>query len=153
MQKEIEYKFLLKKSLSKKFLKKCNLLKIEQGYLQKNNDLRVRIVNKKEAVMTLKKGKGLVRNEYEHEIELNFAKELIKTSVYKLSKLRYEYVHFDGKKWELDYYPKIDLWVAEIELKNKKEEFKIPDFIGENVTGMKKYSNKKLAKLISNMCN
>lgn len=35
------------------------LLKIEQGYLQKDNDLRVRIIDKKMAFIILKTGNGL----------------------------------------------------------------------------------------------
>lgn len=145
MNLEIERKFLLKKDFIIEKLKIKAKQELRQGYLREDLNLRVRIVNKKEAFLTYKEGSGFVRKEYETKIELDMAQKLYKKSKLFIKKIRYIYKHSDGKIWELDYFPKYKLWLAEIELKSKKEKFEKPDFIGKDVTSDKRYSNRNLA--------
>jgi CYTH domain-containing protein len=62
-----------------------------------------------------------------------------------LTKTRYE-IPYAGKTWEVDVFhgPNEGLIVAEIELESETETFGKPDWIGEEVTGDKRYLNASL---------
>jgi adenylate cyclase len=64
-----------------------------------------------------------------------------------LEKIRYK-VQFNNKIWEVDVFLKDNtgLVVAEIELKTENEKFRLPSWIGKEVSGDKKYSNSNLIK-------
>jgi adenylate cyclase len=150
MNKEIERKFLLKDNFKISELKFLEKHEIIQGYLREDINLRVRI-NKKdslkeESTLTYKVGTGLVRDEYEVEIPLKMAKELLSKSLYKIEKIRHLYIDKDKNLWELDYFPNKNLWLAEIELSSRNKKIELPDFIKKEVTGDKKYYNDYLAK-------
>lgn len=150
MSKEIERKFLLKDNFKISKIKILEKYEITQGYLREDINLRVR-VNKKDslnesATLTYKVGEGLIREEYEVEIPLVMAKELLKKSLYKVKKIRHIYKDKNNKIWELDYFPNKNIWLAEIELKSKKEKIDIPEFIKVEVTGDNSYYNEYLAK-------
>ncbi|MEI9958680.1 MAG: CYTH domain-containing protein [Ferruginibacter sp.] len=84
---------------------------------------------------------GATRAEYEYEIPLDDAKELLdKFSVAELSKNRYK-IKFENKLWEVDEFldDNDGLIVAEIELTSEDESFVIPDWIDKEVTGQEKY--------------
>ena len=55
---------------------------------------------------------------------------------------------FEGNKFEIDEFQNKNngLVIAEIELKSKKQLFKKPEWIGKEVTGIKKYYNSQLAQ-------
>lgn len=130
MSKEIERRFLVK-SLAKSTPKPEWILDIEQGYFETtdaNKSFRVRICNGCEAYLTIKTGKGLVREELECSVGLEFAQALMKICRHRLNKTRQI---IDG--WEIDFYkpPLKGIITAEKELRSPKEKLPIPDwFLG-----------------------
>lgn len=149
MNYEIERKFLLKSGFSLKDLTNNYIeQKIKQGYLSSHSNLRVRIIKmgaREEAILTLKRGKGLKREEYEENISLEMARELMKDSIILVEKTRYKY-NYKNKIWDIDYFPDHDMWISEIELEHEDEEFEKMDFLESEITGTSKYTNKKLGK-------
>ena len=150
MSVEIERKFLLKNDDFKKesYQKKS----IKQGYLNsdKNRTVRIRIADEK-AFLTIK-GKsntaGTTRFEWEKEINTNEAEQLLllcEPSI--IDKTRF-YVKNEKFIFEIDefYADNNGLLIAEIELENENDYFEKPSWLGEEVTGDKKYYNSNLSK-------
>jgi len=147
---EIERKFLVKSkgykknSLSKHFVK--------QGYLSTDLSrcVRVRIIDEK-AFITIKGASsidGLSRFEWEKEICKKEADEIIMLcAADTIEKIRYVF-EFEGNKFEIDEFQNKNngLVIAEIELSSKNQLFKKPEWIGKEVTGIKKYYNSQLAQ-------
>ncbi|MDI3320633.1 CYTH domain-containing protein [Pinibacter soli] len=119
-----------------------------QGYLStdENKTIRIRTTGA-EAYLTIKgKSKGATRSEFEYEIPLAEATQMLDTlSESELSKTRYE-IHYMGKLWEVDVFHDANagLIVAEIELDNEDEKFELPDWILQEVTDDAKYYNSNL---------
>ena len=89
---------------------------------------------------------GATRPEYEYEIPFDEAKELLDNfSISELSKIRYKLI-FDNKIWEVDEFlgDNSALIVAEIELTSEDENFDIPAWVAQEVTGDEKYYNSNL---------
>ncbi len=128
LAKEIERRFLVR-SLAKNMPLPEWITDIQQGYFETidaNKSFRVRICSGCEAYLTLKTGKGLVREELECSVDLEFAKALMKTCRHRLNKTRRV---IDG--WEIDFYkpPLKGIITAEKELKSLKEKLPIPDWL------------------------
>ncbi len=146
---EIERRFLVKNEdwTSKAILSK----NIRQGYLSSDLDnwiVRVRVVDKNHGFITLKSSlNGLINHEFEYQIPISDAIELLNLSKDKLSKTRYQLI-IDGKDWIVDSFEDLNssLTIAEIELKSDSEEVSIPSWCGEEITGNKFLSNAYLAK-------
>ncbi len=145
---EIERKFLVIgdnwKSLAKGIL-------YRQGYLNldKSRTVRVRIIDQK-GILTVKgKSIGASRLEYEYDIPLSDAQEMLDQLCEKpiIEKYRYT-IPFQGFFWEVDEFlgDNKGLIVAEIELKAENEVFKKPDWIGQEVTGEVEYYNSSLSQ-------
>jgi len=132
---EQERKFKLK------FLpEKLESVEIKQGYLVSDGDrvLRVRIIDDKTALMTFKISKSdTIRNEYEYKILIEDGLELYKNSLYRITKRRY-YTTFNGNHVDIDVY-KNGKSVIEIEFENELTD--LPPYCGEEVTGVKEWSN------------
>ena len=147
MNIEIERKFLLKNDLWKKNAVGTHYA---QGYLNKagENTLRVRIAGEK-AFLTIKsKSEGILRQEFEYEIPPEDAGELLKLSQTPIiEKIRYK-IAYAGKCWEVDEFlgKNKGLYVAEIELDSEDEPFEKPEWVGEEVSGDKRYYNSHLAR-------
>src|ERR1700744_1366153 len=145
---ETERKYLVDARAWKK-LKKPKGTLYKQGYIVTTEDctLRVRLIEKK-AIITIKgKTKGMSRPEFEYEIPLSGAKDLLKT-VGKggTEKVRYK-IRYKGSIWEVDVFrgDNKGLIVAEIEWKTEFQQFENPDWIREEVTHDFKYANANLA--------
>ena len=112
--------------------------------------MRVRIRDK-EGFLTIKgpsDESGLSRYEWERQIPLHEAEELMKLCEPGLiDKTRY-LVNFDNHTFEVDeFYGENDgLVVAEVELSTAEETFSSPAFLGEEVTGQVRYYNSFLMK-------
>lgn len=130
--------------------------KIIQGYIQteKHRTVRIRIIEtckKKKGFLTIKGDSdtsGLSRFEFEKPISIQDANHLLKLCDQPLiKKTRYHYDYY-GFHWEIDRFDGENdgLLLAELELENGKQEYKKPDFIGEEVTGLEKYYNLMLVK-------
>lgn len=143
---EIEKKFLIKNDNWKQFVSEEK--EITQGYLNANPNrtVRVRIAGKRGFLTIKSKSKGSVRSEFEYEIPIEDATELIELCEKPiLSKTRF-IVKFENHTWEIDVFEKENkgLVVAEIELSKEDEFFLTPDWIGKEVTEETKYYNSQL---------
>ena len=143
---EIERKFLLKNNDWKKAADQGQ--RIQQGYLNldKVRTVRIRVIGEK-GILTIKgKNAGTTRLEFEYEIPLEEAQQLLKLCHSPiLEKTRYKVVH-DKHLWEIDIFEGMNqgLEVAEVELQNENETVQIPDWIGQEVSGQAEYYNSSL---------
>ncbi len=147
---EIERKFLVNQEIWNT-LEKPEGEFYRQGYLLTDPTKTIRVRQTSEKGFLTIKGisVGASRAEFEYEIPREEAKELLdQFSVSELSKIRYK-ILFENKLWEVDEFlgENEGLMVAEIELESEDETFSIPDWIGEEVTGEKKYYNSNLTQL------
>lgn len=149
---EIERKFLIDVKTFKSLSKNKDIELIIQAYLilQDNYHCRVRISSfkkskKQKAVFATKVGKGIKRYEFEESVSLEHAKQLLKLALCSLKKQRIKIKH-KGLTWDLDYYPNLNLAVAEVEIPSKKHRIEKPSWVKEEVSGSKKYSNIAIAK-------
>ena len=147
MAKEIEKKYLVKNDNYKCL---SSVTYIQQGYIttKKEGVVRVRVKDS-EGYITIKgQNQGAVRLEYEYEIPVSEAKEIIENLCQKpvVEKKRYTYKADDGHLWEIDEFfgENEGLVVAEIELSTEDEEYVVPDWIGEDVTFDMRYYNSNL---------
>jgi adenylate cyclase len=125
---------------------------MRQGYLVADpvRTVRVRIEGGR-AVITIKsKSVGASRGEWEYEIPVSDASELLQGLCEKplVEKTRHRIEHA-GHTWEVDEFhgDNAGLVVAEIELDAEDEAFEIPAWIGREVTGDKRYYNSSLIRL------
>ena len=146
MGKEIERKFRVKEDT----WRNVKGTKYRQGYLNsaKERNVRVRTMEDK-AYLTIKGiAIGVSRMEFEYEIPLQDAEELLEICEKPLiEKTRYK-VQEGGFVWEVDEFFRENqgLIVAELELESEDQEFPKPDWVGEEVTGDPRYFNSNLIK-------
>lgn len=158
---EIERKFLVK---SDAFIAQATTsYEIMQGYLCKDPEKTIRVrIRDARAFLTIKSSllrDGIAKFEWEKEIDLSDAKELMKICLPgAISKTRY-IIKVNGQrtkdngqrtkdkgdslKWEVDvFHGRLEGRVlAEIELSDEDEAFERPDWLGEEVTGQPQYYN------------
>ncbi|WP_347053657.1 CYTH domain-containing protein [Flavobacterium olei] len=147
---EIERKFLVKSDDFKNQAFAQN--KIAQGYLSSvpERTVRVRIKGNKGfiTIKGLSQGKGMSRFEWENEIPVDEATELLKLCEKgKIEKTRYE-IKSGNHVYEVDefYGDNEGLVMAEIELNSEEETFEKPEWLGEEVTNDERYYNAYLSK-------
>ena len=134
MSQEIERKFLVTGEYKSRAYEQSRIV---QGYISsaRGRTVRVRIRNGK-GYLTIKgasDASGLSRYEWEKEIPLNEAEELVRSGRHT-----FEVDEFYGENE--------GLVVAEVELTSEDEAFEKPDFIGREVTGDVRYYNSQLMK-------
>ncbi|MDG1331862.1 MAG: CYTH domain-containing protein [Crocinitomicaceae bacterium] len=142
--KEIEYKFLVDQEAWSKLDKPKPTL-IVQGYISKSveSTVRVRIKGEKGYLTIKGKTEGISRSEFEYEIPLNEAEEMIDLFIHKyINKHRYEVI-VDGKTWEVDeFHGKLEgLILAELEVESEEESFQKPDWVTKDVSTDPQYFN------------
>ena len=145
---EIERKFLVKSEDYKDQASKKTLF--IQAYLNTHPERTIRIrISGDSAYMTIK-GKssenGLSRFEWEKEIAVSEAKELLKLcEPGEIQKNRY-LVQMGNHTYEVDEFLEDNegLVLAEVELKTEEESFEKPGWLGEEVTGNLAYYNSNL---------
>ena len=150
MAQEIERKFLVKDDSYKALAYHSS--RIAQGYIcsMRGRTVRVRIRDDK-GYLTIKgpsDASGLGRYEWEKEIPLHEAQELMKLcEPGMIDKTRY-LVRSGHHVFEVDefYGENEGLTIAEVELASADEAYEKPDFIGDEVTGDVKYYNSFLMK-------
>ena len=162
---EIERKFLV---TSDAFIAQAtHHYEIEQGYLCKEPSKTIRVrIRDAQAFLTIKSGKlreGLAKFEWEREIDVEDARELMKLCLPgEIQKTRYiipvraisdqhksrtkvgqKYDYPPERKWEVDvFHGRLDGRVlAEIELGDENEPFERPEWLGDEVTGLPQYYN------------
>jgi len=141
---EIERKFLLCGDEWRSLVSKKALMR--QGYLSnnKNASVRVRLVENRAQINVKSATLGMVRNEYEYEIPVADAEEMLENLCEKplIEKTRH-YVIFAGSEWEIDEFigENSGLIVAELELNDVVEKIDKPAWVGREVTEEKRYYN------------
>ena len=159
MPLEIERKFLIempKLEWIKKYTN-CEVIQIVQTYLGKSSNgfgnrvREIEINNMKKYFHTSKKSlSGITRIELEKEISKKEYDKYLENQKNRISLKKTRYIiKLNNLKYEIDVYP---FWketaIMEIELKNEKQKFEIPEYInviGE-VTNNLDYTNHSLAK-------
>lgn len=148
---EIERKFLVRSDAFK--AQATRTYEIEQGYLCKDPEKTIRVrIRDERAFLTIKSGKlreGLAKFEWEREIELSDAKELLKLCLpVAISKTRYIIpappYNGEERKWEVDVFHTGKMAgrvLAELELGDENEPFERPQWLGDEVTGLPQYYN------------
>ena len=150
MALEIERKFLVKDDSYKRMAYHAS--RIAQGYIcsSRGRTVRVRIRDDK-GYLTIKGSsdqQGLGRYEWEKEIPLGEAQELMKLcEPGMIDKTRY-LVRAGKHVFEVDefYGENEGLTIAEVELESEDESYEKPDFVGDEVTGDVRYYNSFLMK-------
>lgn len=145
MGKEIERKYLVVDDSFKSMAVRA--YNIEQAYLSSDpaSTVRVRIAADRGFITVKGRNQGAVRDEWEYEIPLDDAREII-TSLCAgrhIVKTRY-IVPFEGLNWEIDeFHGHLEgLVVAEIELPSASFVLPpLPGFIGAEVTSDPRYYN------------
>lgn len=147
MAVEIERKFLVINDDWKAQVEGESSLK--QGYLSAEKDLSVRVrIAKGKGQLTVKGGtSGISRSEYEYEIPLQDAEEMIADLVSGsvIDKTRYK-VRCGDHVWDLDLFhgDNQGLIMAEVELASESEPFQMPGWAGQEVSDDPRYYNANL---------
>lgn len=149
MGREIERKFLVVSDAWQAAATSSLLLR--QGYLSSNAKATVRVRSKDNgrAVLTLKgAAEGISRAEYEYEIPIEDARELLAMAQpHVIEKRRYLVPH-GGLVWEVDVFlgRHSGLVIAEVELDSEDQAIALPDWIGAEVTHDDRYNNAGLSR-------
>ncbi|MBR1545951.1 MAG: CYTH domain-containing protein [Prevotella sp.] len=148
MALEIERKFLVLNDSYKK--ESFSHSHIQQGYICSERGRTVRIrIRDDHAFITIKGPSmdgGLSRYEFEQEIPLEDGKQLMRLCEPGIiDKVRW-LVKSGAHVFEVDEFfgDNEGLVMAEVELSSVEESAKIPDFIGKEVTGDRRYYNSQL---------
>jgi adenylate cyclase len=145
MATEIERKFLVRG----RSWRRTDAVEYAQGYLNRDHERTVRVrVAGDRAWLTIKgRSVGASRPEFEYEIPLVDAEQLLALSDGPVVRKRRHLVPHAGFTWEVDEFlgDNEGLVVAEIELDAEDRAFEKPDWVGEEVTGDPRYFNSSLA--------
>lgn len=146
---EIERKFLVDHEKWEK-LEKPSPKHIIQAYLVSSPEKTIRVRTKETKGYLTIKGPtvGISRSEFEYEIPLEDAKQLIAQFAEKtIEKYRYE-IKFGNHLWEVDEFQGklAGLIIAEIELEAENEQFEKPDWVTEDVSMDQQYFNSNLVE-------
>jgi adenylate cyclase len=146
MGKEIERKYLIKDDT---WRKDASGTTYRQGYLStvKERTVRVRTIDDK-GFLTIKGITiGATRREYEYEIPMADANEMLDELSEKpiIEKTRFKISHA-GLTWEIDEFAGVNqgLIVAEVELESEDQNIDFPPWVGEEVSGDPRYFNSNL---------
>ena len=148
MAKEIERKFLVEGDFMPYVTSSS---RIEQGYIAKSDSLTLRVRTRDDKGYITIKGRsdeaGMSRDEWEYEIPVEEARELLRFSRGTIDKTRH-LVPVGGHTFEVDcfYGANKGLIVAEVELADENEDFERPAWLGREVTGDRRYYNSQLLK-------
>ena len=149
MAQEIERKFLVTGEGWKPLVASSALLR--QGYLSSNAKATVRVRSKddRKAVLTLKgAAEGISRAEFEYDIPIEDARELLAMAAPHVLEKRRHIVPFGGLVWEVDVFEgrHAGLVIAEVELDSEDQQVTLPDWVGTEVSMDERYFNASLAR-------
>ena len=146
--KEIERKYLVNLDLWRP-IGKGNFLR--QGYLSevKERVVRVRLADDKGFLTVKGMTEGFSRFEFEYEIPLNDAHQMLDTlcETPLIEKIRYDEEQ-EGMLWEIDVFlgENKGLVLAEVELKRETQQFSLPTWIDKEVSEDPRFFNVNLVK-------
>ncbi len=147
---EIERKFLLKDSSWRAAAQAPR--RLVQGYFDGSRGFTLRVRDDDGVGKLTIKGRptGCARSEFEYTIPLDDVKAMLAEFCLPrvVEKLRY-LVEYEGFTWEIDEYlgANAGLFTAEIELAAEDAEFPRPPWLGEEVSGVPRYTNAALSRL------
>lgn len=147
MAYEIEHKYLVINDTYKEMA--TGKVEIQQGYLNRNPDrtVRIRTMGDKGFLTVKSRNHGAKRLEFEYEIPIHDALEIIKLAEPGIVvKTRY-FVPYEGLIWEVDeFHDSLSgVIVAEVELPDNDYSYPKPPFIGAEITGDPAYYNSNLS--------
>jgi adenylate cyclase len=147
MPLEIERKFLVD---TRKWNPTVEGTRLVQAYLSidPNPTVRVRIAGEKAFVTIKGRTKSISRPEFEYEIPVNEAQEMMKLAISNpVEKIRYKILH-KGFLWEVDVFSGKNegLVMAELELESENQAFTRPDWLLAEVSGDRRYYNSYLSE-------
>nr|WP_074072419.1 CYTH domain-containing protein [Rhizobium gallicum] len=122
---------------------------LQQGYLSRDRkrSVRIRVIDGTSARLTVKfASRGLAREEFEYRIPVREACELLRhANGTVLEKTRHMVSH-DDAIWEIDVFSGAHqgLTIAEIEMSSEQDILALPGWLGREVTGDPKYSNRAM---------
>lgn len=146
MGQEIERKFLVK---AESWRRPDNGIRYRQGYLSTVTERTVRVRTAGDKAYLTIKGVtvGATRAEYEYEIPLADANEILDRLCERplIEKTRYRVAH-GGLVWEVDEFEgeNAGLIISEVELQREDQAITLPDWVGEEVTHDPRYFNANL---------
>lgn len=150
MAHEIERKYLVHQDLWESIPKEDSKY-VHQLYLHSDEHkaIRVRIIGTKALITIKSKISDIKRLEFEYEIPMEDAKEMMEAyhNCPQVEKTRY-FIKEELHIWEVDVFhgKNKGLILAEIELSHEDELFALPEWIKEEVTHDAQYLNVNLAK-------
>ena len=154
---EKERKFKVK---SKKFISFSHkVINIKQGYLSKGNNLAIRIrISDKKAYLCIKgptSKNGISRFEFDKKISLIEGNKLLKLCLPRIIFKKRYLIDYKKQLFEVDVFEGFlkGLVLAEIELNSESQKVYLPEWVGEEVTGVKSFYNSQLSKLTDNEVN
>ncbi len=146
MAVETERKFLLKNNDWRLLVSAQR--QIMQGYLNSEPERTVRVrISDGQGIITIKsKSEGLSRAEYEYNIPVADAREMMALCEKPIIEKTRHLLTFENKLWEIDEFDGDNkgLIVAEVELESERETPTLPYWLGEEVSYDKKYFNASL---------
>ena len=148
MAKETERKFLVRGDYRPHAASSSDIV---QGYISHTGSLTFRIrLRDGRGYLTIKgrtDESGMSRDEWEYEIPATDARELLAYGSGTIEKVRH-LVPAGRHTFEVDEFHGANegLTVAEVELASPDEEFDRPDWLGEEVTGDRRYYNSQLLR-------
>ena len=143
MGKEIEHKYLVR---NESFKQMCSeTIDMAQGYLsrQKGRTVRVRIAGNQGFITIKGPNDNATRDEFEYSIPFADAQALLKMCPPPVISKTRHIVYHEGNKWEIDvFHGDLEgLVTAEIELPAPDHKYALPDFVGRDVTGDRRFYN------------
>ena len=149
MKIEIERKFLVKGDSWRNI---SEGLFYRQGYLSliKERIVRVRTIGHKGFLTIKGLTRGISRPEFEYEIPLEEAEDMLEHLCERplIEKYRYR-IEYNGVAWEIDEFlgENAGLILAEAELDDEKALLSFPEWIGREVSHDQRYCNASLVKM------
>ena len=147
MAKEIERKFLVAHQAWRESVNTIHVYR--QGYLSYDSERTVRVrATEVTGYLTIKGiTEGLTRDEFEYEIPLADALALLQLCERPAVEKKRYIVPNGAHVWEVDVFEGVNegLVVAEIELGSEDEAFDKPNWLGNEVSDDRKYSNSALS--------
>jgi adenylate cyclase len=146
MAQEIERKFLIANDA---WRNGASGVHYRQGYLstEPTRTVRVRLAGSRGYLTIKGKSSGAARLEYEYEIPAADASELLDLLCQRplIEKVRYK-IAFAGMTWEVDEFEgeNAGLLIAEVELQSEDQRVELPPWVGDEVTGDRRYYNASL---------
>ena len=146
MGMEIEHKYLVNGDSYR--LMACETSVIKQGFLSRALErvVRVRVRGDKGFITIKGKGHGASHPEFEYEVPLEDAMEMMSLCEPPIiEKTRYIVMH-EGNRWEVDEFhgDLQGLVIAELEVPSEDYSYALPPFVGDEVTGDPRYYNSQL---------